>query len=1098
MVNIMKKIMFIFTCLSLLTIGILPTVVSAKTDKKAEQVSIQLQWRHQFEFAGFYAAKEKGYYAEAGLDVDIRELEPDKNLVESVVSGEATFGTLYSTAIKVRMEGKPITLLASYFQRSPLALVTKPDIYSPRDLIGRKLMGFSNQFESTNFKLMFKQAGMSSDDFTVVPHSFSIKQFVDGEVDAITVFLTNEVYLLRQKKVPFNIIDPNNYGIPLYDVVLYTSEDYARRNPETVQAFTEASNRGWVYALEHQEEVVELILSKYNSQHKTRDQLLYEADKTRRMVQPEMYPVGTIDPDRVKKIAQMFVSEGVAEKTVAPESYIFGRDQWETIKFTPQEKAYINNHPVIKVGNEMDYPPFDFAIEGQPQGYTIDLLNLLAKKIGIRFEFINGYTWDEIVQLFREHKLDLLPFLVKTPERSKFMLFSDRVFRDRQMYITRKDHPDITNVTQLYGKTISQGKNWSTVELLQANYPQIPLLLVDNLEEMLSTVAYGKVDATIADEVAATYMIKQKGMSDLKVAGWARELDQLVGLNFHFAGQMDAPELISMLNKGLASLTVEELDGFRRKWFGEDFGRTSVDGMAQTAISQLPLSSAEKKYLESKKTITMCIDPDWEPYEMIDEQGNHVGLTADYFDLFRKMIPVPIKLVKTETWDESVQLAKDRKCDLLSMLSKSPERSQYLNFTEPYIKAKVVLVARNDVVYLDGLQSLSGKTLAIVKNYIYEEIVRTSWPKIKIIPVNNHAEGVQKVSDGSAYATIGSLMTILPQIQRQGLSNLKVAGPANFENEYRIGARNDEPELASIFDKAIKGIDRETKNQLLRRWYTVSIEEKFDYALLWKISVAVLLVMATILYWNRHLSMMARRLNIAREEAEDANRAKDTFLANMSHELRTPLSTQLAKIQAMRDGVRPTDQEQLTSLYQSNKHLSGLVDDLYMLALADVNAQIYQKEPVAFDEIVASAVAASRDMLAEHRLTLEATIVPSIIINGDARHLRQVIENLLGNAYRYATHGGMVRVTLERQDNMAVLTVSDSGPGVSDEALPFLFDRFYRVEGSRSREKGGSGLGLSLVKALVVAHDGQVEAFHSDEGGLGIRIQLPCINESNE
>ncbi len=1038
--------------------------------------------------------------------------------------------------------------------------------------------------------------------------------------------------------------------------------------------------------------------------------------------------------------------QGMAGEVATAKSDRFDGRAQGSIRLTPQEKAYIKNHPVIKVGNEMDYPPFDFAIEGQAQGYAIDLLNLLAKKIGIRFEFINGYTWDEIVQLFRERKLDLLPFLVKTPERSKFMLFSERVFRDRQMYITRKDHPDITNVAQLYGKTISQGKNWSTVELLRENYPRIPLLLVDNLEEMLSTVAYGKVDATIADEVAATYMIKQKGMSDLKVAGWARELDQLIGLNFHFAGQMDAPELISMLNKGLASLTVEELDGLRQKWFGnngvneilekpvnldenekaflashpvirvhneqdwapfnfhqngqpqgytidmlnllakklnvrieyvsgptwDEFmemlrkreidvignmvrteerkkfarftehpmisqipyivskpnapyksiqqlagktmavvkgfwyenalrehypevklqtysdtlkcleavafgdadatigigvvmqhiwlekgignlaltgevnlpgsegyfdhvgvrkdwpllvsaldkamatvtynekkqlklkwfgevpGSSSDKKVAQKAKRKLPLSPAEKKYLESKKAITLCIDPDWEPYEMIDENGNHVGLTADYFDLFREMIPVPIKLLKTETWDESMQFAKDRKCDLLSMLSKSPERSQYLNFTEPYIKAKVVLVARNDVVYLDGLQSLSGKTLAIVKNYIYEEIVRTSWPKIKIIPVKNHAEGVQKVSDGSAYATIGSLMTILPQIQRQGLSNLKVAGPANFENEYRIGARNDEPELASIFDKAIKGIDRETKNQLLRRWYTVSIEEKFDYALLWKISVAVLLVMAIILYWNRHLSMMARRLNIAREEAEDANRAKDTFLANMSHELRTPLSTQLAKIQAMRDGVRPTDQEQLTSLYQSNKHLSGLVDDLYMLALADVNAQIYQKEPVAFDEIVASAVAASRDMLAEHLLTLEAAIAPSIIINGDARHLRQIIENLLGNAYRYATHGGTVRVTLERQDSMAVLTVSDSGPGVSDEALPFLFDRFYRVEGSRSREKGGSGLGLSLVKALVVAHDGQVEAFHSDEGGLGIRIQLPCINESNE
>ena len=200
--------------------------------------------------------------------------ESDKDLVESVLSGEATFGTLYSTAIKARMEGKPIVLMASYFQRSPLALVTKPDIYFPRDLIGKRVMGFKNQFESTNFKLMFNQAGMTSDDFTVVPHTFNINQFIDGEVDAVAIFLTNEVYNLRQKKVPFNIIDPNNYGVPLYDVVLYTSESFTLKNPATVQSFIEASNRGWQYALDHQEEIVDLILSKYNSQDKTKDQYI--------------------------------------------------------------------------------------------------------------------------------------------------------------------------------------------------------------------------------------------------------------------------------------------------------------------------------------------------------------------------------------------------------------------------------------------------------------------------------------------------------------------------------------------------------------------------------------------------------------------------------------------------------------------------------------------------------------------------------------------------------------------------------------------------------------------------------------------------------
>lgn len=218
-------------------------------------------------------------------------------------------------------------------------------------------------------------------------------------------------------------------------------------------------------------------------------------------------------------------------------------------------------------------------------------------------------------------------------------------------------------------------------------------------------------------------------------------------------------------------------------------------------------------------------------------------------------------------------------------------------------------------------------------------------------------------------------------------------------------------------------------------------------------------------------------------------------MANASHELRTPLANQLAKIQAMRDGVRPMDQEQLTSLYHSTKHLGQLVDDLYMLTLADVNALVCRKAREQLDVIVNDIVSASRDILSEHQLKLVPAIESSLFVNGDAKHLRQIIENLFGNAYRYATHGGNVTVTLKRKAGMAVLTVSDSGPGVSDEALSHLFERFYRVDRSRSREKGGSGLGLSLVKVLVAAHDGQVEAYHSDEGGLGIRIQLPLANE---
>jgi ABC-type amino acid transport substrate-binding protein len=276
-------------------------------------------------------------------------------------------------------------------------------------------------------------------------------------------------------------------------------------------------------------------------------------------------------------------------------SYLIAQDDQNqtSIKLilTQAEQEFITNHPVIKVSNEMDYPPFDFAIEGEPHGYSIDLLNLLKKRIGIQIEYINGYTWHELVEMFKDRKIDLLHTLAKTPERNKFAIFSDRFFRDRQVYITRKENPEIKDISQLYGKTISQAKGWSTTEYFQANFPQISLLIVNSLEEMFDAVAYGDAYATVVDESAAAYTMKKLGMRDLKIAGWFKEIDKGKGMNFYFAAQKDAHELISLLNKALASVTTEEREALERKWFGTG----NQQDISENAIA---LSPEEEIYLK--------------------------------------------------------------------------------------------------------------------------------------------------------------------------------------------------------------------------------------------------------------------------------------------------------------------------------------------------------------------------------------------------------------------------------------------------------------------------------------------------------------------
>jgi len=213
-------------------------------------------------------------------------------------------------------------------------------------------------------------------------------------------------------------------------------------------------------------------------------------------------------------------------------------------------------------------------------------------------------------------------------------------------------------------------------------------------------------------------------------------------------------------------------------------------------------------------------------------------------------------------------------------------------------------------------------------------------------------------------------------------------------------------------------------------------------------------------------------------------------MASVSHELRTPLATAITRVDAMLDNIRPTDTNQLQSLSRSLIHLGKIVDDLYELALADVGALVVHKEIVRIDRITLEALEAAQDKLDERELTVSTDIAENLQVYGDPKLLRQTLDNLLENCYRYTSAAGTIRVRLYQEKGLANLIVSDSGPGVDDQTLSALFERFHRADTSRSRDTGGSGLGLALVKAMTEAHGGQVEAFKADEGGLGIRIKL--------
>jgi two-component system sensor histidine kinase BaeS len=179
------------------------------------------------------------------------------------------------------------------------------------------------------------------------------------------------------------------------------------------------------------------------------------------------------------------------------------------------------------------------------------------------------------------------------------------------------------------------------------------------------------------------------------------------------------------------------------------------------------------------------------------------------------------------------------------------------------------------------------------------------------------------------------------------------------------------------------------------------------------------------------------------------------------------------------------------SLLEEVDQLSVLIDDLQTLALSDAGALNIKKDTLDLGGLVRQCVESFRDRLAAREILAETQLEEPLLIPADQTRLRQLLHNLLENDCRYVKPAGRVRIALTRHQGLAELVVEDSGPGIAKEQMSRLFDRFYRVEGSRSRTSGGSGLGLSICKNIVEAHGGSIYAEHSEMGGLKIRILLP-------
>jgi PAS domain S-box-containing protein len=481
------------------------------------------------------------------------------------------------------------------------------------------------------------------------------------------------------------------------------------------------------------------------------------------------------------------------------------------VRLTDEEQSLIGRHPVIRVHNEMGWPPFNFNVDGQPTGFSIEYMNLVAAAVGLEVEYISGPSWNQFLDMMRAGELDVMLNIVKTPARLEYLTYTTPYAITSPVVATQDQRTDISSLEELGQNPLCLPKGSSSHEYLLRVHPELNLLPLPDTLSCLHAVLDGRAYASLEGYSVLRHLVREYALPGLQISSVS--VDPNMSSIMRIATIKGARTLRDVLQKGMDSIDQETLKALRKKWLG-------TEGIRDTGDSEAGLSPDEIAWIAEHPVIRVHSSLNWPPF-MFYEDDQLKGLFFEHMNLIAAKAGLQIEYIRGPSWQEFLGMIQSDELDVMVGITPTPQRAEYLHFTSQYSQSPTVVVVKGQAQDVRSLDDLHGKRVVMQEGTFAVEVISREHPEIELILEESVLKALYAVLEGRADAVVDDLPSIQYLIEKNMLNGLEVAfvtWEPNLTSVSALGIRKDWPILRDILQKAMDSVPQKEVTELREKW----------------------------------------------------------------------------------------------------------------------------------------------------------------------------------------------------------------------------------------------------------------------------------------